>query len=83
MFRYIEDLIYRGFTVITFQLCIVISIMTHYYANLCQQDGMVRSDTAVGTPDYISPEVSHCFTLSLTVIFALVTYDIASIQSIV
>jgi len=21
------------------------------------QDGMVRSDTAVGTPDYISPEV--------------------------
>lgn len=23
----------------------------------CGQDGMVRSDTAVGTPDYISPEV--------------------------
>ena len=24
---------------------------------LWTQDGMVRSDTAVGTPDYISPEV--------------------------
>lgn len=23
----------------------------------CLQDGLVRSDTAVGTPDYISPEV--------------------------
>lgn len=23
----------------------------------CPQDGLVRSDTAVGTPDYISPEV--------------------------
>ena len=26
-------------------------------ASLSLQDGMVRSDTAVGTPDYISPEV--------------------------
>ena len=24
---------------------------------VCFQDGMVRSETAVGTPDYISPEV--------------------------
>ena len=23
------------------------------------KDGLVRSDTAVGTPDYISPEVHH------------------------
>lgn len=23
------------------------------------KDGLVRSDTAVGTPDYISPEVKH------------------------
>ncbi len=27
------------------------------YLSPCFQDGMVRSDTAVGTPDYISPEV--------------------------
>ena len=25
------------------------------------KDGLVRSDTAVGTPDYISPEVRFCF----------------------
>ena len=25
----------------------------------CLQDGLVRSDTAVGTPDYISPEVNE------------------------
>lgn len=24
---------------------------------VCVQDGLVKSDTAVGTPDYISPEV--------------------------
>lgn len=27
---------------------------------------MVRSDTAVGTPDYISPEVSFFFSLTIT-----------------
>ncbi|KAF4532249.1 hypothetical protein B566_EDAN004335 [Ephemera danica] len=26
-------------------------------AHLCFEDGLIRSDTAVGTPDYISPEV--------------------------
>ena len=26
---------------------------------LMDKDGLVRSDTAVGTPDYISPEVKH------------------------
>lgn len=41
--------------------------MSRYYTSECvcvhygnvdaSQDGLVRSDTAVGTPDYISPEV--------------------------
>lgn len=29
----------------------------HYGSVDASQDGLVRSDTAVGTPDYISPEV--------------------------
>lgn len=32
--------------------------MSVHYGNVdASQDGLVRSDTAVGTPDYISPEV--------------------------
>ncbi len=44
-------------------------VTNHWYARcflirnslLSLQDGLVRSDTAVGTPDYISPEVSFEF----------------------
>ena len=35
--------------------CITLCYLFSYSYPL--QDGMVRSDTAVGTPDYISPEV--------------------------
>ena len=43
-------------------LCVMGECVTLYYLYLLScsyplQDGMVRSDTAVGTPDYISPEV--------------------------
>ena len=32
--------------------------MVHFFSvDVLQNSGMVRSDTAVGTPDYISPEV--------------------------
>ena len=41
-------------------LCVMGECITLYYLfsySYRLQDGMVRSDTAVGTPDYISPEV--------------------------
>lgn len=37
------------------------------------KDGMVRSDTAVGTPDYISPEVRYNLPI-LNIFFTLSTY---------
>ena len=45
------------------------------------KDGLVRSDTAVGTPDYISPEVCNSYFNSLSLPISIHCYENKSMLS--